>query len=200
MKTYDLQFPTPQGPADRPQQTFLIGISFHEAAIRCADEHRDENGVPIKALCPMIVSYAFAAELYLKSAGSGRVKGHRLDVLYGKLPGSLRAAIAVVYQRRTGRNERELTDDLKGLARAFEDWRYVFEGEGQQIRTNILVAFVWSLYHTLRTVFPEWPVPEGQDCRLRSDERNPTMLVANLGGGTFVEVVDGTGELNSPTA
>ena len=200
MKIYDLHFPTPQGPAARPQQAFLIGVSFHEAAIRCAEEYRDEKGIPIKALCPMIVSYAFAAELYLKSATLARIRGHRLNVLHAKLPQSLSDAVASAYLRRTGRSKRELDEDLKLLAKAFEDWRYVFEGEGQQIRTNILAAFVLSLYETLREAFPDWPVPEGQDLRLRSDERNPTMLVANLGGGTFVEVVDGTGELNSPTA
>jgi hypothetical protein len=88
MKVYDISAPTPQGPAAQDQQAFLIGIDFHEAAIRAGVEVKDPEGAPIVALCPMIVSYAFAVELYLKalaSLGTGRppIKGHKLHVLFG---------------------------------------------------------------------------------------------------------------------
>jgi hypothetical protein len=48
---------------------------------------------------------------------------------------------------------------------------------------------------------PDWKVSEYQDNRIHAGEEEPTMTVANLGGGTFLHVVDGTGgTLNTPEA
>lgn len=206
MKVYDIHAPTPQGSADRDQQAFLIGVTFHEAAIRSSVSVRDPEGAPVQALCPMIVSYAFAAELYLKSMaelgrGMGRVKGHKLKVLFGRLCPDLQASIADRYAARTGRTPRELDGDLAAFSDAFADWRYVFEGEGQQVRVNILVAFVKALYEEARTRQPMWSVRTDQHQGLLADADEPIMTVKNLGGGIFLSSVDGTGGLlNTPEA
>jgi len=109
MKVYDIHAPTPHGPAARDQQAFLIGVDFHEAALRTSVSVRDTDGAPVTTLCPMIVSYAFAAELYLKSMATlGRAmppaKTHKLKVLFGRLCPDLQASIAQRYLARTGRN------------------------------------------------------------------------------------------------
>lgn len=206
MKVHDIHAPTPQGSASYDQQAFLIGVDFHEAAIRSAVTVRDPEGAPIHALCPMIVSYAFAAELYLKSMaelgrGRGRAKGHKLKVLYGRLCPDLQSSIAWRYTARTGRTPRELDGDLAAFSDAFADWRYVFEGEGQQVRVNILIAFVRALYEEARARQPNWSVRTDQHQRLIADADEPIMTVKNLGGGVFLSSVDGTGGLlNTPEA
>jgi hypothetical protein len=200
MKVFDIQAPAPQGPAAKDQQSFLIGIDFHEAALRAGLEIRDPQGAPIAALCPMIVCYAFAAELYLKSLSRTTIKNHRLNVLYHHLDDPTRERIAKVYQARTGRS-RDLEDDLRAFSQAFKDWRYIFEGQGQQLRVNLLIAFTKSVYETIRQVQPTWAVRPHQHERLLADQERPTMTVANLGGGTFLHIADGTGgHLNDPDA
>ena|SRR5208283_5428495 len=201
MKVFDVQAPTPQGPAARDQQAFLIGIDFHEAALRAELGVRDPAGAPLVALCPMIVCYAFAAELYLKSLATIAIKNHRLNVLYGHLNAPIRETIAVLYRNRTGRGSRDLGEDLRTFAAAFVDWRYIFEGHGQQLRVNLLVAFTKAVYEAIRLLRPAWTVRPYQDERLRTDQERPTMTVANMGGGTFLHIVDGTGgRLNDPYA
>ncbi|WP_372783284.1 hypothetical protein [Phenylobacterium sp.] len=72
---------------------------------RCAPEvtEHDSDGVPISALCPMLVAYALAAELYLKSlarAAGGRppAKSHMISVLFNRLDRSIQADIADAYR------------------------------------------------------------------------------------------------------
>jgi hypothetical protein len=201
MKVFDIHAPTPQGPAARDQQAFLMGVSFHEAALRAATEHRDATGAPIMAPCPMIVCYAFAAELYLKSLIPRPIKNHRLNVLFRALDTPSRKNIAAAYNRRTGRDQSALEDDLKTMAGAFMDWRYVFEGEGQQLRVNLLVAFTKAVYESVKLRRPSWEVRAYQDGRFLADEDKPIMTVKNLGGGTFIQVIDRTGgKLNASTS
>ncbi len=206
MKVYDVAAPTPQGPAARDQQAFLIGIDFHEAAIRASVEVIDQEGAPVIALCPMIVSCAFAAELYLKALatlGTGRppIRGHKLHLLFGRLSDQTRPVIADAYKARTGRDATALVGDLRAFSDAFIEWRYIFEGAGRQVRVNLLIAFVQASYEAVRKLYPEWAVRTDQDHRLREPPQTPNMTVANLGGGTFLHIVDGTGgQLNAPKA
>ncbi|MFZ5747286.1 MAG: hypothetical protein ACOY45_06465 [Pseudomonadota bacterium] len=201
MRVYDITAPTPQGPALHDQQAFLIGVDFHEAAVRSSLTEHDPLGAPIVALCPMIVCYAFAAELYLKSLMPRRRKGHKLNMLFAHVPVDAQGRIAQQYTDRTGRDRTALEGDLKAFAKAFEEWRYIFEGEGQQLRVNLLIAFTKAVYETARELQPTWIVRDYLDQRLRADAAEPTMTVANLGGGTFLHVIDGTGGLlNKPDA
>ncbi len=201
MKTFQIDAPTPQGPATYNQQAFLIAINFQEAALRSGLTEHDSEGCPVVALCPMIVCYAFATELYLKSLLPGRRRGHRLNVLFGHLDPIAQSKIANRYAGRTGRDRKALDTDLRVFAKAFEDWRYVFEGEGQQVHVNLLVAFTKAAYETARELRTGWAVRDCLDQRLRADAAEPTMTVMNLGGGTFIHIVDGTGgTLNTPEA
>jgi len=113
MKVYNVHAPTPQGPAARDQQTFLIGVSFHEAALRAGTTTNDRDGIPVDAVCPMIVCYAFASELYLKSLISSAINNLRLDVLYKRIEPQIRNQIASAYKARTSREQRDLEGDLK---------------------------------------------------------------------------------------
>lgn len=69
------------------------------------------------------------------------------------------------------------------------------------MRVNLLAAFVQATYVTIRALCPNWSVPGDQDRRFQQQPLTASMIVANLGGGTFVHLVDGTGGLlSSPEA
>jgi hypothetical protein len=203
MRIYNVDAPTPQGPALRNQQAFLQGLDFHEAAARAVEIRRDEAGAAIQPLCPMIVCYAFAIELYLKSLQK-KARGHDLSVLFKSVNSPTRKKIEEIYKDRTGRGHKEAETDIEKMARAFEDWRYVFEGEGQQVHTNLLIAFARSALEAAKDLNPSWVCPrhiEDQIVRLLTSDQGPSMTVKNLGGGTFLHLTDGTGgALNTPEA
>lgn len=201
MKRFNIDAPTPQGRLDRNHQAFILGMDFHEAAIRAAEERTETSGKPVMALCPMIVAYAFAAELYLKALTPRPIKTHRLNVLVGRLDQHTRKTIEATYMAISGRSPAELELDLRALSNAFVEWRYIYEGDGLQVHTNLLIAFVKAVFHSIRSLKPAWDVTQEAQARLTADETSPSMTVKNLGGGTFLHVVDGTGgTLNTPEA
>ncbi|MDB5468680.1 MAG: hypothetical protein JWR84_240 [Caulobacter sp.] len=174
-----------------------MALDFHEAAIRCSEEALDPLGASVLPLCPTVVSYAFAAELYLKSLatigdGLGPAKGHKLNVLFGRLSASLKEDISAAYAAKTGRSRVQMDADLLRLAKTFEDWRYVYEADGRQLHLNLLIAFTLSIYEVSRSVRPDWDVRAYRDERIRFTTNDPSMTVINLGGGTFVHLVGGT--------
>jgi hypothetical protein len=117
------------------------------------------------------------------------------------LSDAVRQAIADAYKVRTGRDAAALDGDLRAFNDAFIDWRYVFEGAGQQVRVNLLTAFVQANYAIIRKLCPDWSVRADRDRRLREPPQTLSMTVANLGGGAFLQVIDGTGgQLSTPDA
>ncbi len=204
MKVYKFDAPTPQGSATLDQQRFMLAMDFHEGALRAGVEDRDPEGAPICSVHTMVVSLAFAGELYLKSltpvgTGKAAVKGHKLHVLFGRLSDDVRGVIADAYEHATGRPVKALEYDLRKFSGAFEEWRYVFEGDGQEVHINLLIAFVRASYAAVRHHQPEWAVRDFQDARLRTSASD-SMTLKNLGGGVFVHAVDGTGTLNTSEA
>lgn len=204
MKVYRLDAPTPQGSAARDHQAFLQAIDFHEGAMRAGEEVRDPEGAPVASTNAMVVCYAFAAELYLKclamiGGGLGPTKGHKLHVLFGRLSGDVQGRLALAYEELTGRPAKALSYDLRLFTDAFHDWRYVYEGEGQQLHTNLLQAFVKAAYVTVRALRPHWSVAAYQHERIVAFVSS-SMTLVNLGGGVFVHVTDGTGTLNTRDA
>lgn len=201
MKVYNFQAPTPQGSAARDHQIFLQAIDFHEGAIRAGVDMCDVNGRSTASMNAAVVCYAFAAELYLKCLcliGSALPlpKAHRLHLIFGRLDADVRGHLASCYESLTGRAEAALRHDLGQFTDAFRDWRYVYEGEGQQVHTNLLQAFAKAAYVTVRELRPTWEVSDADDDRLRNYV-SPSMTLFNLGGGTFLHAVDGTGLLNT---
>lgn len=202
MRVMDISAPTPQGPASREQQAFLLAVDFHEAALRSGAPVRDPLGAPVLALVPMLVAYAFASELYLKSlAPSGRgagVKGHKLNVLFSRLDDRTKEKVSAGYSLKTGRDRATLERDLRELADAFVEWRYVYEVDGRQLHANLLIAFALTIYETICQLRPDWKVSAYQHDRILAGEEQPSITVKNVGGGTYLHVVDGTGTLNLP--
>jgi hypothetical protein len=201
MKVFDIHAPTPQGPAARDQQAFLLGMQFHEAGIRAAEETKDPDGRSVSTLCPMAVCYAFSAELYLKSMILRPTKSHELKGLFDQLASPPRKTVENRYKERTGRGSSVLRSDLEAMSSAFADWRYVFEGDSRQLHFNMLNAFVRSAYECIRLHWPSWEISSDREARLLADASQPIMTLKNVGGGTFIVAIDGSGgTLNIPEA
>ncbi|RWG07346.1 HEPN domain-containing protein [Mesorhizobium sp.] len=170
------------------QQAFQIGVSFHLAAMRCG-EVRVIDGTSVMATSPMIVNYAFAIELYLKSlliASNGARRGHNLEELFRRLRDADREEIERRYEALGGRTPTQLAGDLASYARAFEEWRYIFE-----TKRRIAIA-AYSLYDLARACFfvigernPSWgsKATRGIISQAPDDE---SIAFISLGGGAML--------------
>lgn len=155
----------PAKPKPSAQQAFNIAVSFHEGSVRCGTNEIDPNtGQQIAPLAPDIVTAAFAAELYMKALVLRRepeVCGHNLEWLFkNALDDAERKAIGSHYQTLIGADSNRLLSDLEKFARAFTEWRYVFEVNERMAEANALLAFVRAAYFAVRDIAPEWPVSQ----------------------------------------
>lgn len=183
----------PIGNQPTERQMFQTGYSFHEAALRCAEPVTDPKGSIVSPNSPMIVCYAMAAELYLKSlmvldAGKA-IPGHRLNVLFAKLRASTIASVEGRFSDLSGEAREELSRVLPPISAAFVEWRYIFEDKGErQVSVSALMFFVQALYAEIRARMPEWPVSDYLDQRFRAKPREAITNVVSA-GGNFVRVI-----------
>lgn len=170
------------------QQAFQTGFSFHIAALRCGEVRRIGT-VDVMVSSPMIVNFAFAIELYLKSlllSSNGNRRGHDLEDLFSRLKDTDREEIEKRFETLSGRTSKDLAADLTVYRRAFEEWRYIYETNR---RTKIAVYSLADLARSCFLVISErnvnWANQVVRD--LLSDEP-PTDSVAiiSLGGGVML--------------
>lgn len=130
---------------------------FLEAGRRCAqDKALALSPTDIRALdVPMIVCYAFAMEIYLKLLLGRLEKEHDLWVLFRQLDDPSKREIVRAYEN-LGKPGSYFEERLKEEARAFEEWRYVYEN-----RRPFLVAgldnirdMAWALHAAAKTLKP----------------------------------------------
>lgn len=152
------QFVAEKGRA--PKRTiFDVGVSFHEAAKRCAEPRKGPNGEVFTPTSPMITCLAFASELYMKSLLDGsKARGHDLSKLFDRLEPTDREGIAQQYQNLTGRAKPALRQDIDDLAHAFVDWRYIFEKGTSKISVRRLAMLALAIYRHIRIARAEWVV------------------------------------------
>jgi len=88
-------------------------------------------------------------------------RGHKLNVLFGKLPYPTRESLEGFYRDQTAWDQKQLAKDLLNFNSAFEDWRYVHETDNQhQLRLGALIQFTIALYRAVRDRRPEWPMAD----------------------------------------
>ncbi|TPM11278.1 hypothetical protein FJ960_00530 [Mesorhizobium sp. B2-3-11] len=181
----------PSGVQPEDQQAFNIGASFHIAALRCG-ESRKLAGKIQSPTSPMIVNFAFAIELYFKSlliASNGTRRGHDLQVLFNSLRDTDRQEIEKRFEALNGRDAKQLADDLASYARAFEEWRYLFETR------RVMPIAVYSLSDLARVCFlminerhPGW-ADEATVVTLSPAPDDKIVCIINLSGGVMVRAV-----------
>jgi HEPN domain-containing protein len=103
------------------------------------------NGLPFdagrpNAIIPSVVCLAFSVELALKAIllGTGdSARGHALDTLFSKLPPEIQTEIIQL----TGIATSSFPEQLALAARAFVEWRYIYEQNGlHTVNTPFLLA------------------------------------------------------------
>jgi hypothetical protein len=183
-----------RGEQPQEQGMYNTAISFHEAALRCAEPVANEEGGTTAPTSPMIACYAFAAELYLKSlmvlATGGVMTGHRLNVLFNRLPTETQASVAERFRSLINATEADLREALSDLGAAFVDWRYIYESDpGRHIDVRALVHFVQSLFAEIRDRKPDWPVAKHLRARLVAPPAQDILFVVSGGGGVMVRAL-----------
>jgi len=150
------------GPGTPELNMFAQAEQFHAAGHRSLCGVRDPSGRVELHLAPGVICYAFACELYLKAlhqiANGKAPRGHKLNVLFGNLPAAIRQSVEGMYRLQTGADEMALASDLLNFNSAFEDWRYVYEQNGQELRLGRLIHLTITLYRSVRDLRPQWPI------------------------------------------
>jgi hypothetical protein len=173
----------------KDQQIFDIACSFHEGALRCAAPIESATGKISHPTSPMVANYAFAAELYLKALlGTSPPRGHRLNVLFARLPSDTRqAAISLVQSILLGRSNEHCERDLLELANAFEEWRYIYE-KGRAVAIHRLAAWTWALHQVCIKLHRKW-IPEPYSAeRLSTKPDMRTMGFIRYGSGVTIKL------------
>lgn len=116
---------------------------------QCADilQERSRNYADVDSFMlyrPAIVNCAFACELYLKALlfNQGKLRLHRLDKLWERLPQEMRTRLELELSERYGViHDAFGIPYIKQIADAFQSWRYSFESSHLRIETVFLFAF-----------------------------------------------------------
>ena len=147
------------GPIPLRDQMFREAVGFHESAQRNFEQRVGPDGRFAFPFTAGVVGLAFASELYLKTlhvlAGGKSPHGHRLNVLFAKLPTEIRDTIRSRYEQRRAGLKAVLERDLITFANAFAEWRYVYEGNNGQLDVVGLGQFATALYETCRRLYPD---------------------------------------------
>lgn len=122
---------------------YNIAHTFHLAAQRCEEQRPLQNGKFEMLICPAIVNYAFACELYIKYLlqinGVEQCRKHKLTDLFGLLPETSQQEI------RTKMNTANFNQELNSISNAFVDWRYIYEKNNAFLHIDFLRRFCVAL-------------------------------------------------------
>lgn len=95
---------------------------------------------------PAIVNIAFACELYLKALIVRETNkpaiGHDLAALYDQIPPSIRNVVENQFKNKC-KYPVSLSETLEMHKKAFENWRYIFEGKNKESEAypdNLILA------------------------------------------------------------
>ena len=160
---------TPEPLAD---QMWREAVSFHESAQRNFEQRKGRDGRYAFPFTAGVVGLAFAAELYLKTllllANGKAPSGHRLNVLYAKLPERTQALVRARYEQRREGSGDDFASDLLMFSNAFVEFRYVYEGGGKPIDVVGLGQLASSLYEVARKLHPNLKLYEYTHFRVTS--------------------------------
>jgi hypothetical protein len=179
-------------PKNMQQVIFDEACGFHLAAHRCAKPEPDSSGKPMCPMTPTVVCLAFSIELYLKAlltASGTNAKGHDLNALLGRLAHAESVEIAEQYARISGRSRPQFKRDMGEVAKAFVDWRYVFEKGETAIPLGRLGNLARATYRHCRAAHPEWAVADSMEGTLNEPLPEEIERLVSLGRGRYARVV-----------
>lgn len=147
-------------------------VEFHESAQRNFEQRTGPDGRYAFPFTAGVVGLAFAAELYLKTllviAHGKAPTGHRLDVLFAKLPEPVKCLIKTRYEQRRNGTGAVLEQDLLAHSNAFVEFRYVYEGGDKTMDVVGLGQIASALYEAARRMNPDLQIFEYTHIRVTS--------------------------------
>lgn len=145
------------------QRMLYQAVAFYEAALRCEREQPLVTVPHVMPLdIPMIVCHAFSIEVYFKALGAKvrRSDGHHLGKLFAAIDPGVRSQILASYSA-LGKPAACFEERLVNLARAFEDWRYLYEKDSLDACTSDLQEINRAVHDAADILKPhlrKWPV------------------------------------------
>ena len=160
------------GPVSLRDQMWREAVQFHESAQRNFEQRSGPDGRYAFPFTAGVVGLAFASELYLKTllviAHGKAPQGHRLNVLFAKLPEPVRALVKARYEQRRDGTGSILEQDLVAYSNAFVEFRYVYEGASKPMDVVGLGQVAASLYEASRRLNPDLQLYEYTHARITS--------------------------------
>ncbi len=167
-------------PPVNPMLAFQVATSYHQAVERLGLWSIDNQDPAKDTSIPHLMLKAFTCELYMKVAYAAENNGatldneHELNVLFSRLSSPFRDAVRTEWSKTVEPLRKQLPDarlelyaNLKTSRRAFEDFRYFYEGTASDFLLaslpDLLRQTLLHFHPTLRNappLFSEWlPVP-----------------------------------------
>lgn len=160
------------GPVSLRDQMWREAVQFHESAQRNFEQRVGPDGRYAFPFTAGVVGLAFASELYLKTLlviTQGKAPyGHRLNVLFAKLPESVRELVKIRYEQRRKGTGAVLERDLVTFSNAFVEFRYVYDGGNKSLDVVGLGQLAAALYETARRLYPDLDLFEYTHIRITS--------------------------------
>lgn len=160
------------GPVSLRDEMWREAVQFHESAQRNFEQRTGPDGRYAFPFTAGVVGLAFASELYLKTlllvAHGKAPQGHRLNVLFAKLPGPTQALVKTRYEQRRKGTGAILENDLVAYSNAFVEFRYVYEGGNKAMDVVGLGQLAASLYEASRRLYPDLQLYEYTHARVTS--------------------------------
>ncbi|WP_056621504.1 MULTISPECIES: hypothetical protein [unclassified Brevundimonas] len=160
------------GPISLRDQMWREAVQFHESAQRNFEQRVGPDGRYAFPFTAGVVGLAFASELYLKTllliAHGKAPSGHRLNVLFAKLPDTVRDLVKVRYEQRRKGTGSVLERDLVTYSNAFVEFRYVYEGGNRAMDVVGLGQIAASLYEASLRLNPDLQMYEYTHIRVTS--------------------------------
>lgn len=160
------------GPVSLRDQMWREAVQFHESAQRNFEQRSGPDGRYAFPFTAGVVGLAFASELYLKTllviAHGKAPQGHRLNVLFAKLPEPVRVLVKARYEQRRDGTGSILEQDLVAYSNAFVEFRYVYEGASKPMDVVGLGQVAASLYEASQRLYPDLQLYEYTHVRVTS--------------------------------
>jgi hypothetical protein len=157
-----------------PKRVFMQGQQFHNF-VNFANASTTANSIMVAMFAPVAVSAAFAAELYLKCISclehQSIPHSHDLEVLYHRLSKAAKVRLDILWDiklreglpghldladRLAGRKlRRDLPGVLAESARAFEQFRYLYEGR-DDVSAQVSFLFPDVARNYILEIQPGW--------------------------------------------
>jgi hypothetical protein len=145
----------------RPDAALEVACAFHYSAVVYDILTPLPQDRPLIAALPAFIDVAFACELYFKvilRIEKLSSHGHKLSALFSRMPQHWQQSIINYYIVDPTTSETNFGKAIVSISSIFEEWRYIyeFEGEMRYFDLDVLLATTRAALLAIRDATPGW--------------------------------------------